>query len=473
MKWLLTSLVTLFVAVVIALFAMEDPGYVLIAVGSWTVETSLVLTTVIVLLSFSILYYSIRASARLLAVPGGVRRWRQQRREHKAIQSLTRGLIDLAEGRWRSAEKHALKYAKAEDLLQAEGSSQTKGSLSGSLQKEVSLLNYLAAARAAQAQGEYQRRDNYLKLAHENHPSADIAVGLTQAELQLNQNQQEQALASLRHLQQLSPKHALVLKALAALYQQLEDWEHLLEMIPLLHKRKAMKPETIDELQQQAHLALLYAATSNVDLSNIWTRIPTFLQEKEALLLVYVERLLNRGDSHLAEPLLRHALRRKFSAPLLMLYGKIESADLARQLSLVETLLAEHGRDAEALLAAGRLSLRNKLWGKARSYLEASVNAQASAEAYNELGHLLERMGESAAAAECFRAGLHLVPGCEQTTPISMALSANPVIALSNQAILESREIESRLAMQETEASMNTAAEKRSADVDKEPTATG
>jgi hypothetical protein len=104
-------------------------------------------------------------------------------------------------------------------------------------------------------------------------------------------------------------------------------------------------------------------------------------------------------------------------------------------------LLVDHQGSFTALLTAGRLCLRNKLWGKARSYLEASVNVHANPEAYNELGNLLERMGESAAAAECFRAGLSLVPGCEQPTQISMELATNPAIALSSGAMLESESV--------------------------------
>jgi len=306
------------------------------------------------------------------------------------------------------------------------------------LQSESSLLNYLAAARAAQAQGADQRRDHYLKLAHEFHPSADIAVGLTQAELQLNQNQLEQALATLRHLHQLSPKHVQVLQALARLYQKLGDWEHLLEIIPKLRKYKAMQTDAIAELSQLTYLKLLQAAQSFSDVTDVWTRIPEPYRETEDILTVYVTRLLEMGESNVAEPLLRHALHRKFSETLLTFYGKIECVEPHRQLALIESLLTDHQRNATVLLAAGRLCLRNKLWGKARSYLEASINAQPNAEAYNELGNLLERMGESAGAAECFRAGLSLVPGCEQTTPISMELAANPAIALSNEAILES-----------------------------------
>ncbi len=414
---LFISLATLFVAVLVALLAMEDPGYVLFAVGEWTVETTLALTIVVLVVSSFLLYFLIRAGVKVLAVPGGLRHWQQQRQEQKAIKSLTQGLIDLAEGHWQSAEKKVLKYVGSSD---------------------ASLLNYLAAARAAQAQGADQRRDHYLKLAHENHPSADIAVGLTQAELQLNQNQLEQALATLRHLHQLAPKHAQVLKVLVRVYQRLGDWEHVLEVIPLLRKRKVLAVNAIDALAQQAHLALLKATSTSNELADVWARIPNAVQAKEVVLLIYARRLQDLGESNLVEPLLRHALHRHYSEDVMMCYGQIESADPSRQLQVTENLLNEHEQDATILLTAGRLSLRNKLWGKARSYLEASINAQPSAEAYNELGNLLERMNEMEAAAECFREGLRLVPGCEETTPITMEPANSPAIALSKQMLLES-----------------------------------
>ena len=86
--------------------------------------------------------------------------------------------------------------------------------------------------------GEHERRDAYIRLAHENMPSADVAVSLTQAELQLADHQLEQALATLRHLRSVAPKHTYVLRLLRRLYEQLGDWEHLRELIPELRRRK-------------------------------------------------------------------------------------------------------------------------------------------------------------------------------------------------------------------------------------------
>ncbi|HEC19689.1 MAG TPA: hypothetical protein ENI97_10150, partial [Gammaproteobacteria bacterium] len=64
MRLLFLSLVALVIAVVVALLAMEDPGYVLIAVGNWTVETTLVLSVVVLLLGFALGYFLIRSGIK-------------------------------------------------------------------------------------------------------------------------------------------------------------------------------------------------------------------------------------------------------------------------------------------------------------------------------------------------------------------------------------------------------------------------
>lgn len=400
MKTLAAILLTLIVTVALALWAMKDPGYLLIAVGSWTVETTLTLAIVVLILGFASLYYALRLGARLRGVPGGLRHWRRKRQQLRADRALTQGLIELAEGRWPAAERDLVRYAQ---------------------QGHSPLLNYLAAARAAQAQGADDRRDQYLKLAYESHAGADIAVGLTQAELQLEQNQLEQALATLRHLHQMAPKHTQVLKALANLYRELGDWEHLLELLPSLRKRKVMGVADLDQLGRVAYLALLHAASDSA-VAEVWSRIPKDFREDEPVLMAYVQKRLVSGQHDGMESLVRQALRRKHSTALLRIYGLIEGSEAGKQLALVESLLEHDNNDADLLLTAGRLCLRNKLWGKARAYLEASVNRQPNAEAYNELGNLLEQLGEREAATECYHTGLRLVPGCEY--PVASAIPA-------------------------------------------------
>lgn len=396
MRVLIISLVTLLLAVSAALLAHKDPGYLLIDIGGWTMETTLVLAIVCLLIAFVIGYFSLRVVASTFRAHRDLQRWRKQRKIRKANESLTHGLIMLAEGNWAAAEKRVLKYAESEP---------------------TAMLNYLAAARAAQEQGAYERRDNYLNLAHQNMPSADIAVGLTQAELQLNQKQMEQALATLRRLQQLAPAHKKVLKALAAVYVRLSDWNHLIEMIPDLRKRKVLPEEEVQQLEQTAYFELLSRSENQnyQALEKVWYHIPREVQGREAILVKYLHALVRFKKSDIAEPLIRNALKQAWSDNLVHLYGVIDCADVKTQLANAEAWLKSHENSAMLLLTLGRLCLRSGLWGKARTYLEASVGADDLPEAYNELGHLLEKLGEPDKAIACYRKGLSNTPGCEHT----------------------------------------------------------
>jgi HemY protein len=87
----------------------------------------------------------------------------------------------------------------------------------------------------------------------------------------------------------------------------------------------------------------------------------------------------------------------------------VEGPDSTKQLKRAEGWLARHPDDADLLLAAARLCLRNELWGKARSYLETVISLRPTPEAYQVYGRLLNRLGDTDAAAEAYRSGLGMV----------------------------------------------------------------
>ncbi len=106
--------------------------------------------------------------------------------------------------------------------------------------------------------------------------------------------------------------------------------------------------------------------------------------------------------------MLRDFIERRWSEDLVELYGRVEAEDSAHQLNVAELWLDSRPQNPILLLTLGRLCLRHKLWGKARSYLEASIGASPSTPAYRELGVLLESMGEQSKALDCFKSGLKL-----------------------------------------------------------------
>ncbi|MET0066974.1 MAG: heme biosynthesis HemY N-terminal domain-containing protein [Candidatus Thiodiazotropha sp.] len=388
MRTLIAAFLALLAAVLITLWVKQDNGYVLIGYGQWTVEGSLALFVLAGLALFLLLYVMIRVLSRIWSTPERLKSWRQKRRGQRARQALTRGLLEMAEGRWKVAERHLTRYAG---------------------QSETPLLNYLAAARAAQLQGEHERRDDYLHLAHESMPSADVAVGLTQAELQLAHQQYEQALATLMHVRTLSPKHDYVMKLLKKLYENLGEWQKLEEMLPDLKRRKVISEAELQNLETRVHRERLKQESPQLEqLVGYWQSMPRNVRQYREILLDYARYLIALDAGSRVEPLIVGALQREWSSELVAVYGRIELADPSHQLGTAETWLAKHPEDPVLLLTLARLSLQNKLWGKARSYLEASIAISPSAESYQQLGLLLERLGENDRAMQCFRAGLSL-----------------------------------------------------------------
>jgi HemY protein len=416
MRLLFTALLAMAVAVGLALLIQEDSGYVLIGYKVWTLETSLAWFLLLGALLFGLLYFGLRLMANILATPQRIRSWKNRRGTRRARRALNQGLVELSEGQWKGAEKHLLRYAD---------------------QSESPLLNYLAAARSAQQQGAHERRDHYLQLAHESMPSADVAVGLTQAELQLAHEQLEQALATLMHLRSIAPRHAHVLNLLKTLYKRLEDWQQLRDLIPELRKQKAIDEAEQLQLEVIVYTGLLNQAardTDNVKLGQVWNQVPRNLRGNEALIATYAQHLMTRDQNSQAETLIRETLRHQWNEELIELYGRIKTPEPNKQLSTAEEWLKKNPRNPVLLLALGRLSQRCKLWGKARSYLEAAIGVEGTPATYRELGALLEQMGEADKALACYRSGLKLYTECPQ-----------PVMPAQEGELIKAGEEDSRL----------------------------
>lgn len=386
MKFGLIVVIALLLGAAGAQFLLEDPGYVVINFRGYLVEMSVPGLALIVGSLFLLVWLAIK----LFHAPRKLGEAAGRYRAGRAGQRLTRGVIEVAEGN----------FAKGERLLaRAAGVS------------EAPLLNYLQAARAAHLLGQDERRDTWLRQAYENLPGAANAVLLTQAELQLDQKQYEQALATLRKIEENSPNHRHALMLLGRLYYRLEDWRHLGELLPKLQKYGRLDAGTYNAWSTRVHQERLKSATDATALQENWKDVPKDLKRQIDVLETWFSELLRHGLHARAEKELATELKRDWRAPLVRLFGLVQGPDPTRQLKQAEGWLQQHGEDPDLLLSAARLCVRNELWGKARSYLETVIAIAPTPEAYREYGRLLNQLGEDDAAAEAYREGLNLVAG--------------------------------------------------------------
>jgi HemY protein len=381
----LVVLVALMIGALAAHWLLGDQGYVLVDVHGWTVETSvpgLVIAMLALYLVVRVLTWTIRAPRRVGRAVGDLRGRRAQRRLDDAFAAI-------AEGKWSRGERLLGRAARG----------------------PASLAGYLSAARAAQEQAAPERRDEWLRLAFEADPAAAPAVLLTQAELQLEHNQLEEALATLRQLETLSAGHPRGLVLHARVLERLADWPALEALLPQLRGRKALDGETLQGLEVRVGQARLAAAADTDALAAAWEGIRKDVRRDAAMLASYAQAALRLGASDQAEVVLRRALKSTWTPALVAAYGRLETSNPSAQLAHAEKWLNDRPEDAELLLACGRLCLKNQLWGKARSYLETSLAIRPNPETWQIYGELLVQLGESGAASEAFRQGLAAASG--------------------------------------------------------------
>ena len=392
-------ILTLALGALAANYLLADNGYVLINFRGYAIEMSVPVLAFLLLL----VYLAVRIAVRAWEAPKRLGELAARRRARKAGDRIVRGYIEMGEGN----------FSRGEKLL-----------TQGVRNSETPLLNYLAAARAAQAQGDQSRRDNWLKMAYDQEPRAAASVLLTQAELQLANDEFEHARATLNKVLEMTPHNQQALRLKAELCLANGDWDKLRDLLPRLGSKGYVGTDLLDSWYVRTWCALLSASSDDPEgVRNLWKQLPRHLRENAALVSARIKALIAEGKMDEAEAGIRKALKREWSEELILLYAKLETADLAVLLRRAESWLQQRPEDAALLLTAGRLCVRNELWGKARSYFESSIAIRPSPEAWNDLGQLLIRMDQSDAASIAFQKGLTLSYGGTDLPRISAKMS--------------------------------------------------
>ena len=399
MKLLIFIIAMLFVGMGLSLLALENPGYVMLARPPWSVEMPLTLFGLFALLAMLASYAVIYLSVRVWRIPREVARWRQLRAYRRTEEALAQGMMNLLEGQWVKAEKRLL----------------------GELRHNRNpLINFIAAAAAAQAQGDLDKRNEYLTRAQAHAQNHRQALAMSQAHLHYAAREYEQALVVLTELRTIEPNHLHALWLLAKTYEALKDWTNLVHLMPELRRRKLMTPAELDKLELQAQrelLTLSLPSGSREVLQKAWHWVPASLRQDPGLIEIYARQLIKQNDMATALTLLTEALNRKWDERLVYWYGRVRAADPAAQLAGAEVWLDSHRNNPTLLLTLGRIAQEAKLRAKAREYLEQCAALREWPEAYHELARVLEQAGQTELAQEWYRRGLQAAVGEGRAAP--------------------------------------------------------
>jgi HemY protein len=294
-------------------------------------------------------------------------------------------LINFFEGRFGRAEKAAAAALKA---------------------GESPALSAMLAARAAHGMRAYAIRDRYLAKAVSTDPDEDAMRLMAQAEMLLDERRYSDALDVLKRRPE---KHTAALRLELRAQQMAMNWERVLALIPQLEKRRVFERPVVAQLRRQAVIeSLKRKAVDEKSLREYWDRLPADDRYEPRIAATAAQSFIGLGGCREAHKIVEEGLERQWDSALLATYSECLGADVRQQLERAENWLAQHPRDGVLLLTLGRLCAHQGLWGKARSYLEASLSIEPSHSAHLELGRLLEREGKPAEAAAAYQEALQV-----------------------------------------------------------------
>ena len=396
MVLLLTAFV---VALTLGLLAQDDPGYVLISRWPYEVEISLALLLAISIFGVVGIYFLVRSILRIFRTPSDIRSWQRARQHRRADQATLSGYARLIEGDWEEAE--AL-------LIAGLG----KGS--------TPLLQYLGAAYAAQQKGDFENRDQYLLEARSQNPEHLTAIEITRARLLERAGQIDEARGVLEDLYEQGIRHGAVQMMLIDALRQQADWPALEK---IMQKNRDMKQLTHTERVSLRQEIQMHRLTGHDDPQTTWRRLDRRDRKNPVLQAAHVRALIDAGQSDIAEKFLRKCINRKWDGELVRLYGCVRSERIDEQLQRAEQWRLGRQDDSNLLMTLARLNIENSNRQKAKELVLKAIQMGGTKESYLELGLLLESLGESDKALQCYRRGLQI----EETNRLNKMPSGLPV----------------------------------------------
>lgn len=386
MKGLLWILLLFALAVAFSLSGKNDAAYVVLVYPPYRVELAFNLMIALLVLGFLLGYGLLRLAVHTLRLPTYVRAFHLERKHKRGRKAMLDGLLAYFEGRYGKAEKFA---KKAVEL------------------REFPAVTATVAARAAHELKAYDRRDDYIEQAERLAPGYPVARLMTQAELLLEQRRPQEALTVLKRLQPVMPKHIPALKLELRAQQQARNWDRVIALVAQLEKREAIDPNQAEQLRVNAHLENLKRKAQDAqDLKDYWQKMPSEMVSNDKIALAGARAFIAIGEEQTAKEIIERSLERQWDSDLAKLYGKCAAKDPLKQIERAEKWLGAHPRDAGLLLSLGTLCTRQELWGKAQSYLEASLAVEPGYDAHVALAQLLEKMHRPDDACRQYRLGV-------------------------------------------------------------------
>ena len=394
MKALIWLVVLFAGAAAVAVLTHSYPGNVFIIIGDELRRVSLntfILTTVVFVV---VLYLLLSLLGRMVSIPGGMRRYGQRRRSAKVADALNEAGQAFFEGRFQKAQSEAEKVLKNKEC------------------GDAAPLALMLAAYSAEQTNDDAAKQGYLQRLAALPESMQLSRYLLEAESALERYDYEAAQISIDAARKLNPGLTRLLQLELRMAVDQKDAMKVLRLTEQLGKAGALSATELQQYQWVAYRQLLAQCHDAKALKICLKRIPE-ADQKGGLSVEIAERFQQLGlYAQAAKWAKTHYPLKRDVALLNVLFESSASLSDKEQQQAFEAAdgwLKTYREDTDLLLALGEAAYQRQLWGKAQSYLEASLSQHPSIQAHLALAKVFKATEQKALAEQHQAAALALV----------------------------------------------------------------
>lgn len=365
---------------------MGHDTYVLVAVNGWTMETSLVVMVMMIIVFYAALQIAEWALVNTIAMWGRTRHWFGWRKERIAQQKTIDGVLEFAAGHFSQAEQLSVNHVK--------------------YSKEP-LLNYFTAINAAATQGKVEQRDEYLTQALEFAPE-NTALIATKLRYLVEEKDFESAQKWLEQQPDKVAQHDDLLPLNIQVREHFQQWTQVAQLNDILFKHKRLTAPEHQERVRHCYVQQL-AALADSDLETInqsYKSIPRKYRNHIDIFCQYAKLVIKFDQAALIEKELFKRLSKELSAGLL---GVVEQCPTQLATAWCERLekLDAYQSDSAFIDVIVRLQIMQRQWKNAKEWLQQAIQIDPSAHRYQQLAQVQQELGESSGALDSFNKALN------------------------------------------------------------------
>ncbi len=352
MRWLAWVVTLALAAALLAMAASGRPGNVAILLPPYRVDLSLNFALLLLLAGFTLAYVALRALNLLLGLPRAAALFRSRRRMQVAAGALHEAVMHLLGGRFRRAERAAMRAGEADAFRPAA---------------------LLTAAQAAQAMQAYERRDGYLDSLPE---SARETGTLLQAQWQIEAREPQAARTALRRLSGGMQRRTQTMRLALSAARALNDHAEVLRLANALRKHHGLHEAAARAMVHGAALGLIRQTSHDATgLDQLWKSFDSELRRDPQIAVAAARAQAGAGAPARGRALLLDALRSPQAEPSALmpaLRGMLGGIDPGF-VALAEGWMDRWPQEAQASFLAARACAELQLWGKTQQYLNKAL----------------------------------------------------------------------------------------------------